>query len=256
MDESLVEIELRRKICEALSVIPEGEDRFIIASPFTFDDGDSITIILKKIEDIWYFTDEGHTFMHLSYDDIDFEKGTRREIIDLVLRTHYIKDDNGELKIKVADESYGEAFFTFLQGLTKISAISILKTDRIKSLFMEEFESFLRQLVGNEAIFNYTDPSRDRVGLYKVDCFIPMHKPILIFGIPTSDKCRDSTITLLNFQKWGIPFTSIAVFEDQEKITKSVLHKFRDVSGRNYSSLDSAKKYMPEYIKELFEAYA
>jgi hypothetical protein len=253
MNSTLVEIELRRKICDALSVIPEGKDRFFIASPFTFDDGDSIIVILKKIEDVWHFTDEGHTFMHLSYDDIDFDKGTRREIIDLILRTHYMKDIEGELRLKVGDESYGDAFFTFLQGITKISNLSILKTDRIKSLFMEEFENFLKQFVGDTAIFNYADPSRDREGLYKVDCYIPAYKPIFVFGIPTSDKCRDATITLLNFQKWGIPFTPVAVFEDQKKITKNVFYKFRDVSGRNYSSLDSAKKYMPEYIKELLE---
>ncbi len=139
MDPPSVESELRSRICESIRVIPDPEDsnRFVIASPFTFDDGDMISIVLKRADNTWYFTDEGNTFMHLSYEDTDFDKGTIKEHIDTVLRTHYIKNDEGELKLGITNESYGESFFVFLQGLTKIADAAILRRDRAKSSFLE-----------------------------------------------------------------------------------------------------------------------
>ena len=46
-----------------------AETVFCVFTPFRFDDGDHITIVLKKKEQAgWVLSDEGHTYMHLTYD--------------------------------------------------------------------------------------------------------------------------------------------------------------------------------------------
>ena len=37
-------------------------------TPFRFDDGDHIAIVLKKEQGRWLLSDGGHTYMHLTYD--------------------------------------------------------------------------------------------------------------------------------------------------------------------------------------------
>lgn len=162
MDIESLENEFRKKVCDEIEIIREGKDRFVVATPFTFEDGDNLNTILKKNGTGWYFTDEGHTFMHLSYDDLDFERGK-----------------------------------------------------------------------------------------YPVDCYVKNDVPLFIFGPYNNDKCRDSTITCLTYEKWDIPFTSIAIFENQEDINKRVLARFSDVIEKQYSSLTSAKERLPDYLKKI-----
>ena len=62
-----IEKQFREKVCKEIIITKDGIDRYYISTPFTFEDGDELVIILKKEKDKWILTDEGHTFMHLSY---------------------------------------------------------------------------------------------------------------------------------------------------------------------------------------------
>lgn len=246
-----LEKEFRKKVCDEIEIISEGKDRFVIDTPFTFEDGDILNTILKKNGAGWYFTDEGHTFMHLSYDDLDFERGKRKEIIDSILKTHYLENDNGELKCPVEGNFFGDAFYTFIQGLIKVTDIAFTRRERILSLFYEEFQGCLRDMFGDKCFFDYKDPIKDPGGKYPVDCYVKNDVPLFIFGLFNNDKCRDATITCLTYEKWGISYTSIAIFENQEDINKRVLARFSDVIEKQYSTLTSAKERLPDYIRKM-----
>ncbi len=251
MDIGSLEKEFRKKICDEIEIFPEGKDRFVVAVPFTFEDGDFLNVTLKKIGSGWYFTDEGHTFMHLSYDDIDFDRGKRKEIIDSILKTHHLENDNGELKCAVENNFFGDAFYTFIQGLVKVTDIAFTKRERILSLFYEDFRSYLGELFRDKCIFDYKDPIRDPRGKYPVDCYVKNEVPLFIFGLYNNDKCNVAMITCLTHEKWKVPFTSIAIFENQEDINKKVLARFSDVIEKQYSSLTSAKERLPDYLRKI-----
>ena len=42
-------------------------DRYQVFTPFLFDDGDHLVIVLKRNNSHWVLSDEGHTYMHLTY---------------------------------------------------------------------------------------------------------------------------------------------------------------------------------------------
>ena len=119
--------EFRRKISKEIDVESEGLDRYIVYTPFMFDDGDHFVIVLKKHADRWRFTDEGHTFMHMSYGELDLSQGTCKSTIDRVLLSFRLENEDGELCLDVPDNQYGDALVSFVQALVKISDTAITK---------------------------------------------------------------------------------------------------------------------------------
>ena len=81
--------DFKKKLCDKVRLDSEGKDRFRVFTPFRFSDGDHLVIVLKKAGPQWLLSDEGHTFMHLSYDlDVaDLQRGNRRKLIDKALRS-------------------------------------------------------------------------------------------------------------------------------------------------------------------------
>lgn len=246
--------DFERKVCEEIYLVSEGIGRFLVQTPFTFDDGDHLKIVLKHDrKNNWILTDEGHTFMHLSYEDIDLDTKTRHFIIEKSLTTYKIKNIDGELVLKIEDGSYGDALYSFIQGILHISDVAYLKRERVKSAFMEEFDSFVPTQVPEEIItFDYCDPTHDPNALYPVDCFIKAKpRPVFLFAILNDDRCRDATISILQYEKFGINFSAAAIFENQEEINRKVLARFSDVCEKQFSSLQSAKERFGKYLSNV-----
>lgn len=77
-----------------------------------------------------------------------------------------------------------------------------------------------------------------------------MPKPLYVQALPNDDKTRDATITLLQFEKWGLVYRAMAIFEDQEQINRKVLARFSDVSEKQFSSLSVNRERIRRYINE------
>ena len=94
-----VEQDFRDKVSAQIRLAAEGVDRFRVLTPFLFDDGDHLAIVLRKDGPRWVLSDEAHTYMHLTYDvdEKDLHKGTRQKIISNALSMFRIQDRDGEL---------------------------------------------------------------------------------------------------------------------------------------------------------------
>ena len=145
MTNDTIEQDFRAKVSAKVRLASEGVDRYRVFTPFRFDDGDHLSIVLKKVGTQWALSDEAHTYMHLTYDidESDLHRGNRQKIISNALSIFHVEDRDGELTLGVKDDHYGDALYSFIQALLKISDVSYLSRERVRSTFMDDFRSFL-----------------------------------------------------------------------------------------------------------------
>ena len=87
--------------------------------------------------------------MHLTYklDEKDLQRGTRQKIITNALSMFAVSDRGGELAVDIKDDRYGDALYSFVQALLKITDVTYLSRERVKSTFMEDFRAFMESNV-------------------------------------------------------------------------------------------------------------
>lgn len=250
----------RDKVCAQVRLEPEGEGRFRVLTPFMTDDGDHLAIALKHLNGRWWLTDEGHTFMHLTYalDERDLQRGTRQRIVANALSAFRVQDREGELVAVVDGEQFGDTLYSFIQALLRVEDVKLLSRAQVRSTFLEDFRQLITENIPEQRrIFNWNDRDRDPQGNYMVDCRINGRpRPILVFALPNDDRSRDATISLHQFERWGLQHQSLAIFEDQEQIGRKVLARLSDVLEKQFSSLAGNQERITKYLREVLGSAA
>jgi len=255
MSVQAIERDFHEKVSAKIRLAAEGMDRYRVFTPFLFEDGDHLAIVLKKSDAGWVLSDEAHTYMHLTYDldEKDLHRGTRQKIISNALSTFRIEDREGELVLEVPDERYGDALYSFVQALLKVTDVTYLSRERVRSTFVEDFRSLMSEAIPEERrAFDWHEPQHDPRGMYTVDCRVNgMPRPLFVHALPSDGKTRDATIALLQFEKWGLGFRSLAIFEEQESVNRKVLARFSDVCEKQFSSLTANRERIVRFLGEV-----
>ena len=254
MSINTIEQDFMNKVSAKVELLADGIGRFRVLTPFQFDDGDQLAIVLKKVGVRWVLSDEGHTYMHLSYkiEEKLLHKGKRQEIISRVLSMFEVEDRNGELILDVSDARYGDALYDFVQALLKIADVSYLSKERVQSTFMEDFRALLSQNVPSAHItFDWYDTEKDFKGHYKVDCRINggPNPPLFVYAVPDDRKAEAAAFTLLQFKVWGMSFHSVGIIADEKATSRKASAHINGVCDRCFTNINESRKEIEQYIE-------
>jgi hypothetical protein len=253
MNESLLLASLRQKVSGEIDIEAEGLHRYIVYTPFMFDDGDHYVIILRNENGQWILSDEGHTLMHLTYSGVDLSAPTRAKIIEEALSAHGVESVGGELKLAVPHEDFGNALFSFMQAIAQTSTVSQMTKERVASSFYEDLRELIFDVVPEARIeANWHDPEIDPAQKYTIDYKInSLATPWFVFGVHSTDKCRAATIACLTYEIKNARFYSLVVFQDQTGINRNALAQLSDVAGKQFSSLGERNRIANFFREEI-----
>ena len=249
--------EFKRRVCDEVEVRKMGVNEYAVYTPFMFDDGDHFVIHLILKDGKWRLTDHGHTCMHMSYENVDFQQGTRRKIIDEAIDFHGLSESEGSLFLDIVnEEDLGYGLYSFVQGLNKISNVTKITREVAKSTFYDDLKSLLVGIVPQEKIFfDWYDKERDPSKLYVADMMIQSGETKwFVFGIHSNEKCSDATIFCLTHEAEYKNMKSIALFEDQSVVGRKQLAKLSNVIGKQFSSLEDSERIRKYFQHEVLTA--
>lgn len=248
-----IETDFIADISQKIKLEKDGNNRYRVISPFHFNDGDQLFIILKKEFGRWILSDERHTFRHITYgmdSNIIFE-GNKNDVIKNAITMFDIDYHNGELKLEVFEMDLAGAFYNFVQCILKIIDVSYLFRYRYKSTFLDNFKNFMSQeeLVSIRELDWYYD-KMDASRSYKVDCKISIidKTPILVYAINTDSKLKDATIALHKFNTWNYEYRPLGIFERDKKLGRNALNQFNDVCQDSFIGIDENYNNILNYI--------
>jgi hypothetical protein len=240
------------KVSARVRLVPDGKERFRVLTPFQFDDGDQLVIVLKKAGKRWVLSDEAHTYMHLTYDidESTLHSGTRREIISRALSMFDVEDHNGELILDVPEESYGDALYDFAQALLKITDVTYLSRERVQSTFFQDMHRLLSNVVGEARMeLGWHDPTHDPQGHYSVDCRINgIAVPLFVYALSNDDRTRKAAIALHQFRAWQVPHHSLGIFEHERSTSKQASAQINDVCDKSFVGIDANAYLIEQYL--------
>lgn len=251
-----IQRELAAKVSAEIRVEPDGADRLRIRNPFQFDDGDHFNIVLRREGAGWVFTDEGTTYAHLSYAGVDLDDldcGRRRAILERTLSAFGVLDREGELLVRPAGDHYAGALFSLIQTMHKVSDLRFLSREVARDTFQEDFRALMEECIPPDRLtFDWRHPVHDPSGIYPVDCRVNGGDvPLFVYALLSDHKTGIATIALLTFERWRLPHRSLGLFRNQEEIERKALARFTDVCDRQFSSLETNRERIAQYLAEV-----
>ena len=236
---------LCERLCANVRVHERPDGVLMLESPFTFPDGDHYPIYLSDtLTGGVQLSDRGHTLMHVSYEhDVDvFYEGARASLREQIVRDGGIEERDGIFSVEAPPDQLADTLFRFGQTLTKIYDLTFLSRERVSSTFYEDLKSILYTMLDEETVVaNYVTPDVPNGGNYPVDYHFRGRgdQPVFLYGVPSRDKARLTTIMLSHFLLHGLKFESIIVYADQQEIPRLDLARLTNVAGTAVASLEA-----------------
>lgn len=255
MDTDELLYELQGKICRSFDVVERGEGRYVIRSPFHFDDGDAYVVALEETSKGWRLSDYGHTFMYLSYtlSEAQWSRGKRGEIVRRTLKQHGIENRGGELVMPdVSYENVGERAIGFFHAISKITDIKYLTRKRQKKTFGEEFKTYIRKNVPRDRVdFDWVYAKKDTQAKYPVDARIrDKSRPLFVYALSTTSRTKDAALAEHMFRDWDVQHQAVGVLEPDAKVTQKSLDNLKDAGTELFTGLDADDNGLAAYIRE------
>lgn len=223
-----------------------------VLAPFFYEDGDMYDIFIEELgTGKIRISDYGLTLMKLSYGfDIDTEH--KQEVLDTIVMQNRAQIDNGLIYLDILPHQFGAGMNQFAQVISKVTNMDIISRELQKSMFPEMLRTFVGECLKDfDVTENYT-PTSDKHLI--VDYKISAPRPIFLYGVNENTKASKVVISCLTFKNQAVPFRSLVVHEDMDKLSRFNRAQLTNVVQKQYFSLDGFREQGIGYLKDELSA--
>ena len=214
-----------------------------LIAPIYHEDGDMLDIYLKSSslgDGYVRICDYGLALMRLSY-TFELNTGTKREILNSILKNSDVEEDNGNLYIDVELDYLFEGIMQFAGCVQKVCNMRYWSREVVRSAFYDD--------LGNHVASSFQDfqPQPKLIPLpslgLTVDWTLTLdRRSFFLFGVRGNDGANRVSITLLEFTLAQLSYVSIVVHEDMTELgtrEQTVLTRHAD---KQYPNLDGFRE--------------
>lgn len=215
--------------------------------PFFYEDGDMYDVFIEEIGSKIRISDHGLTLMKLSY-TFDFDTEHKKEVLNNLILQNRCRIDSGNIFLDVTPQQFTGGIYQFVQTVSKVSNMEIISKEAVKSYFYELLGEFVKDALKKYNVNIGVHPIKGSD--LAVDYEIPLErKPLYLFGVGDDTKASKVVITCLTFQNKRIPFRSVIIHDDFEKLTRFNKTQIINASDKQFASLEDFKNEGVEYIQ-------
>lgn len=125
--------EMKEALCPEVSAEEVGKDTYRIHTGYFFQDGDELYIVLRRGENGWVLTDNGHTVMWLSYEDFELTE-SQMSALTRTPPCSYARHDGGCIWVPIGETDAGGAIRSIVQVI--LGAADLLYLNRRNARIM------------------------------------------------------------------------------------------------------------------------
>lgn len=222
-----------------------------VFAPFYHTDGDMIDLFLKVQDDQVRIMDMGVTLMHLSY-DLDISSESRQKQFRHILEQLRLEEEQGNLYVDVPLSRLYPYLMHMYGAMVRISAMDMLKTERIRSHFMDDVRSFLLENLGDLNPQANAYFSEDEKKEYPIDLLIRPDgkRPICIFPVSNDSQAKSAVIVLQHFADTVAPW-GLAIYENMKAIGSKENVWLTNAADKQYASFYDNQDKIISYVRRL-----
>ena len=226
---------------------------FQVILPILHEDGDMVDIYLQEAphrEGFIRVCDFGHALMRLSY-TFEVNSPTRQKILDSILYNNDVTNSGGNLYIETPIDKLYEGILQFAGCVQKVCNMRYWSRESVRSLFYEDLKEHVETSLADFSPKPDLFPLDDNP-LLSVDWSLTCNnRDLFLFGVRGSDKAKNVAISLLEFQKVGLPFISLVVHEDMQDLGRMELSHLTRNADKQYPELGAFREDATQDIPRL-----
>lgn len=229
---------IRTQFGSGLNIYEKRPGILQITSPIYHEDGDAVEIYLREVsENIIRVSDYGMSVMRLSY-TYELDTDRKRDILNKIIRENRAKIEEGVIFIDTQIQNLYPAVMQLAQVIAKVTNMKYFGRETIENLFYEMLEDHIFSSLRQFQPVKIVSPL-PQFEVYEADYELhPNGKPYYLFGVKDSGKARLVTIACQQFTIAKIPFSSVVVHSDFEKLSSKDRKLLTNACDKQFTSLD------------------
>ena len=240
---------IMKSICSLYEFEDISNGEYLIHTNMYFDDGDELHIVMMESDDGYTLTDEGHTMMWLSYEELRFT-GNRKKLLDGILGQNDVTMVNGEILTSVdSPEEVGPALFNMIQAIMQTSSLRYLSRNNVVNTFLEDVRLMFRNSeIGNKCLFKKEVEVCDG-DIIEPDVYIDLPTPTLVFGAHNTERSKEVFINMLLIRESKLDCRTVVIIDEGANIPQKDRDRLinmadRPVIGKN-NVMNAIKGFIP-----------